>query len=86
VAAQDFSYTGATFQARQIPARLACAPRPSWREITVLERDAKRPTVPWIAGNPRARPSRGMASMAQHALGDVVLFRDKNGQVQIHAL
>ena len=80
VGAQEFSYDGATFQ-RDKPARALPATSSQWREIKVLgleEGDRLLGALP----TQLAPAEAGHGIYAQHALGDLVLFRDAAGTVQ----
>jgi hypothetical protein len=81
VAAQDFSYSGATFTRDSSPPALPAASS-SWREIKVLDLAHGNSLLRAFPAN-LTPVQTGHGVYAQYALGDVVLFRDSTGNVQV---
>jgi cardiolipin synthase A/B len=81
VAAQEFSYSGATLQIDTSPPALPAASS-SWREIKVLPLAQGDRLLRALATH-LAPVEQGHGVYLQYALGDVALFRDRNGKVQL---
>ena len=77
----ELSYTGATLKRDTSPPKVPVTGS-SWREITVVPVTQVEKLVQELkAGLAATEPWHGV--YAQHALGDVVIYRDSGGQVQI---
>ncbi len=80
VAAQEFSYQGATLK-RDKRANAIPSPKSDWREVVVIEAAQGNHLLRGFATNTApAEPGHGI--YVQQALGDLVLFRDTTGKIQ----
>ncbi|HWN93865.1 MAG TPA: phosphatidylserine/phosphatidylglycerophosphate/cardiolipin synthase family protein [Methylomirabilota bacterium] len=81
VEAQEFSYNGATLKRDTSPPALPDL-KSSWQEIAVI--DVAQGNRLLRAFAPNIVPAeRGHGIYVQHAMGDVVLFRDATGKLQL---
>jgi phosphatidylserine/phosphatidylglycerophosphate/cardiolipin synthase-like enzyme len=79
--AQEFSYSGTTLQIDTSPPALPAASS-SWREIKALDL-AQADRLLGALATYLAPAEQGHGVYLQYALGDVALFRDRTGKVQL---
>src|ERR1051326_7624428 len=78
---QEFSYQAVTLK-RRTSSRTLPAVSSSWREIKVLDL-AQGKRLQRALADKLAPAQQGHAAYVQYALGDVTLFRDSTGKVQV---